>query len=602
MEETTTPTRTEIPESDKWDLRHLFQDVGKWQEDFAWVQANYSRLGEWKGKLGRSAADLAACLEFEKELDVKIERLYHFASLQLSEDGSNTEYLARIGQLQNLLTTIGELASFLSPEIQSIDDKRWSEFLDDPVLSEWRIRLKKIRRMRPHVLSEKEERLLALGAAALDGYDDAFSQLTNVDMKFGTIRDAEGRERPLTQSTYSALLIQRDRSVRQQAFEKFYNEFQDHQYTLATSLSYSVKTDVFRARARNYPSALEASLFHDDVPVAVYDQLISSVRGGIPVLLRYYDLRRRVLKLDELHSYDTYVPLVHEIETRTSFDEAIEKVLASLSPLGPEYVEALGQGLKGRWCDRYETKGKRSGAFSSGSYGAPPYILMNYKEDVFADIYTLAHEAGHSMHTWFAQRSQLFQDYDYPIFLAEVASTLNEELLTHFLLEQTTDPKMRAYIINRQIDDLRGTLFRQTMFAEFEKVVHAIEEAGDALTLDTLKGEYMKLLQAYFGDVVTIDPQLALECLRIPHFYSAFYVYKYATGISAAVQLSQKVIQGDAKAVEKYLGFLKSGGSRFPLDTLKNAGVDMLSPEPVKSCLNLFECRLDELDKLLVSS
>jgi len=602
MEETTTPTRAEIPESDKWDLRHLFQDVGKWQEDFVWVQANYSRLEGWKGKLGCSAQDLAACLEFEKELDLKIERLYHFASLQLSEDGSNTDYLGRIGQLQNLLTTIGELASFLSPEIQSIDDKRWSEFLSDPVLSEWRIRLKKIRRMRPHVLSEKEERLLALGAAALDGYDDAFSQLTNVDMKFGSVRDTDGRERPLTQSTYSALLLQRDRSVRQQAFEKFYTEFQDHQYTLATSLSYSIKTDVFRARARNYPSALEASLFHDDVPVAVYDQLISSVRGGITVLLRYYDLRRRVLKLDELHSYDTYVPLVHEIETRTSFDEAVEKVLASLSPLGPEYVETLAEGLKGRWCDRYETKGKRSGAFSSGSYGAPPYILMNYKEDVFADIYTLAHEAGHSMHTWFAQRSQLFQDYDYPIFLAEVASTFNEELLTHFLLEQTTDPKMRAYIINRQIDDLRGTLFRQTMFAEFEKVVHAIEEAGDALTLDTLKSEYMKLLKAYFGDVVTIDPQLALECLRIPHFYSAFYVYKYATGISAAVQLSQKVIQGDAEAVEKYLGFLKSGGSKFPLETLKNAGVDMLSPEPVKSCLDVFERRLEELDKLLASN
>ena len=511
MDETTTPTRTEIPEADTWDLRHLFQDVGKWQEDFAWVQANYSRLADWKGKLGRSARDLGDCLEFEKELDLKIERLYHFASLQSSEDGSNTEYLARIGQLQNLLTTIGELASFLSPEIQAIDDTRWSEFLNDPALSDWRIRLQKIRRMRPHVLSEKEERLLALGAAALDGYDDAFSQLTNVDMKFGNVRDAEGRERPLTQSTYSALLLQRDRSVRQQAFEKFYAEFQDHQYTLATSLSYSVKTDVFRARARNYPSALEASLFRDDVPVAVYDQLISSVHSGIPVLLRYYDLRRRVLKLDELHSYDTYVPLVPQIETRTSFDEAVEKVLASLSPLGPEYVEALGEGLRGRWCDRYETKGKRSGAFSSGSYGAPPYILMNYKDDVFADIYTLAHEAGHSMHTWFAQRSQLFQDYDYPIFLAEVASTFNEELLTHFLLEQTTDPKMRAYIINRQIDDLRGTLFRQTMFAEFEKVVHAIEEAGEALTLDTFKNEYMKLLKAYFGDAVVIDPQLALS-------------------------------------------------------------------------------------------
>src|SRR4051794_34017891 len=276
MEETKTPTRAEIPETDKWDLHHLFQDVGKWHEDFAWVQANYPRLAEWKGKLGRSAKDLAECLEFEKELDLKIERLYHFASLQLSEDGSNTEYLARVGQLQNLLTTIGELASFLSPEIQSIDDTRWSEFLNDPVLSDWRIQLKKIRRLRPHVLSEKEERLLALGAAALDGYDDAFSQLTNVDMKFGSVIDEKGEERPLTQSSYSSFLVKRDHDLRKRAFHQFYAEFQDHQFTLATALAYSVKADVFRARARNYPSALEASLFRDDIPVAVYNALIES--------------------------------------------------------------------------------------------------------------------------------------------------------------------------------------------------------------------------------------------------------------------------------------------------------------------------------------
>ena len=274
--------------------------------------------------------------------------------------------------------------------------------------------------------------------------------------------------------------------------------------------------------------------------------------------------------------------------------------MTSLAPLGPEYADVLREGLQGRWCDRYETRGKRSGAFSSGSYGAPPYILMNYEEDVFADIYTLAHEAGHSMHTWFAQKSQLFQDYDYPIFLAEVASTFNEELLTHFLLEQTTDPKMRAYIINRQVDDLRGTLFRQTMFAEFEQVIHAIEERGDALTLDIFKAEYRKLLEAYFGQAVVLDPQLDLECLRIPHFYSAFYVYKYATGISAAVALSEKVLAREAGAVEKYLGFLKSGGSKFPLETLREAGVDMATAAPIESTLRLFEQRVNELEALLL--
>ena len=274
-------------------------------------------------------------------------------------------------------------------------------------------------------------------------------------------------------------------------------------------------------------------------------------------------------------------------------------MLASLTPLGTEYTNALAEGLHGRWCDRYETKGKRSGAFSSGSFHAPPYILMNYKNDVFSDVYTLAHEAGHSMHTWFAQRSQRFQDYDYPIFLAEVASTFNEELLTHYLLENTDDPKMRAYIINRQIDDLRGTLFRQTMFAEFEKVIHALEERGDAVTLDVFKSEYHKLLEAYFGTGVTLDPQLDLECLRIPHFYSAFYVYKYATGISAAVALSERVLTKVPGSVDAYLNFLRSGGSRFPLETLTAAGIDMTTSAPVESALRLFERRLTELEGLL---
>jgi oligoendopeptidase F len=504
-----------------------------------------------------------------------------------------------MGELQNLLTTIGEATAFVVPEIQAIDDEKFAQFLADPGLKEWRVNLHKIRRMKPHVLSEKEERLLALGSSALDGYDDAFSQLTNVDMKFGVLVDEKGEQRPLTQSSFSSFLVRRDHDLRKRAFHQFYGEFQDHQFTLAAALSYSVKADVFRARARNYPSALEASLFRDDIPAAVYDQLIAAVRQNLPPLSRYYELRRRVLGLDELHHYDTYVPLVAEIETDISFDEAIDKVLASLAPLGREYVDSLGNGLRGRWCDRYESKGKRSGAFSSGSYGAPPYILMNYKSDVFSDVYTLAHEAGHSMHTWNAQRTQLYQDADYPIFLAEVASTFNEELLTHHLLAQTDDPKMRAYIINRQIDDIRGTLFRQTMFAEFEKIIHAIEERGEALTLDVFKNEYRKLLETYLGPGLTIDPELDLECLRIPHFYSAFYVYKYATGVSAAIALAERVLSGAPGAVEAYLGFLKSGGSKFPLETLQKAGVDMTTAAPIESTLRLFDRRVAELETLL---
>jgi oligoendopeptidase F len=596
----TVPTRTEVSDSDKWDLTHLFADVSKWQEDFVWVQQTYPRIKEFKGKVGASARNLAECLEFEKAIDLRLERLYHFASLQLAEDSANTEYLARAGQMQNLMTKIGEASAFVVPEIQAIDDETFARFIVDPALADWRIKLRKIRRMKPHVLSESEERILALGSAALSGYDDTFSQLTDVDMKFGVLTDETGREKPLTQSSFSSFLVKRDAELRKRAFHQFYAEFQDHQYTLAASLAYSVKADIFRARARNYASALQAALFPDDVPVSVYEELIKSVRANLKPLFRYFDLRRRVLGLKELHHYDTYVPLVAEIETQIPFDEAVERVLAAVQPLGKEYVDVLGEGLRGRWCDRYETKGKRSGAFSSSSYSAPPYILMNYKEDVFADVYTLAHEAGHSMHTWFAQESQRFQDYDYPIFLAEVASTFNEDLLTHHLLEQNRDPKMRAYIINRQIDDIRGTLFRQTMFAEFEKVIHQIEESGDALTLDVFKSEYHKLLATYFAENFVLDSPLDLECLRIPHFYGAFYVYKYATGISAAIALSERVLGKEPGAVKRYLGFLKSGGSKFPLETLKEAGVDMSTSAPIQSTLALFGRRLNELEELLL--
>jgi oligoendopeptidase F len=593
------PLRADIVDSDKWDLTHLFADVSKWQQDFAWLQREYPKLEQWKGRVAESAQTLAGLLEFEKALEQKMERVYHYASLQVAEDSTNNEYLARIGQVQNLITKIGETAAFVVPEILAIDDERFGEFLAEPALKDWGIKLHKIRRMGRHVLSVPEERLLALSNVPLSGYNDTFSQLTDVDMKFGVLVDETGREQPLSQNSFSSFLVKRDPKLRKRAFHQFYVEFLDHQYTLAASLAYSVRADVFHARARHYPSALEAALFPDDVPVAVYNGLIQSVRANLKPLFRYFDLRRHVLGLAELHHYDTYVPLVPEIQTRFTFDEAVEMVLDALAPLGKEYFQVLAEGLRSRrWCDRYENKGKRSGAFSAGSYGAPPYILMNYKQDVFADVYTLAHEAGHSMHSWFSQSSQLFQDYEYPIFLAEVASTFNEELLTHHLLRTTNDPKMRAYIINREIDDLRGTLFRQTMFAEFERIIHAIEESGDALTLDFFKSEYHKLLEAYFAENFVLDPELDLECLRIPHFYHAFYVYKYATGISAAVALSQRVLSGQPGSVEAYLQFLRSGGSKFPLETLKAAGVDMTTSAPIESTLQLFERRVGELEAL----
>jgi len=595
----TIPARFEISESDTWDLRKLFSKEEDYREALAGLKDLYPKIAQYKTRLGESAKTLCECLEFEKSLDQTAERLGHYASLKYAEDSSNNDNLSRRAELTNLVTKVSEAASFINPEIQQIPDETFERFLEDPILGDWKTSLTKLRRYKPHTLSEREERLLTLSAPIIRGHSDTFSQLTNVDMKFGSLIE-ENQERALSLSTYISFLHKKDRDLRRRAFHQFYAEFDDHKYTLASALCSSVRADVFSAKIRNYPSAREASLFSDKIPVAVYDNLIATVRKNLPVLHEYYQLRKEILELDQIHQYDTFVPMVPAIRTNTTFEEAIEIILKALKPLGGEYLQTLGNGLRSRWVDRYETKGKRSGAFSSSSYGNPPYILMNYKADVFSDVFTLAHEAGHSMHSSFAQKHQKFQDYGYPIFLAEVASTFNEELLTHYLLDQAGVVQMRAYLIDRQIEDIRQTLFRQTMFAEFEKEIHEIEENGGPLTLESFKNVYRSLLDAYFGPGFVIDGQLDLECLRIPHFYSAFYVYKYATGISAAISLADRVLSGGPEELEAYLGFLKAGGYHFPIDILRAAGVDMLSPEPIEKAMNLFQSRIVQLRELML--
>jgi oligoendopeptidase F len=594
----TLPVRSEVAVSDTWDLSPLYETDEAWEEDFAVLQGAAALVERFRGRLGESAEVLAECLEVEKTVDLRVERLNQFAALRVTEDSANAVALDREARLESLLVRVGEAWSFLAPEIQTLSDATFQEYLGTGILRDWGISLRKLRRLRDHILSPGEERILALGSSAVRGHGETFSQLTNVDMKFGKLRDGDGNERDLTQSSFSSFLQQRDGGIRRAAFHQFYEEFSDHKFTLAASLASSVRADVFHARARNYGSAREASLFGDDVPVAVYDGLIATVRQNLGSLFDYFELRRKVLGLGEIHHYDTYVPMVENVQVDVPWDRAVERVLEAVAPLGAEYVETLRGGLgRGRWCDRYENKGKRSGAFSYGTYTSPPYIMMNYKQDVFSDVYTLAHEAGHSMHTWYSRREQLFQNYHYPIFLAEVASTFNEILLTEHLLKTTDDKRMRAFILNRQIDDLRGTLFRQTMFAEFERDIHATEEAGEALTLGAFQRIYRRLLSDYFGSGFALDPELELECLRIPHFYNAFYVYKYATGISAAASLAAGVLEtGDASA---YLLFLKSGGSRYPIETLAAAGVDMSNPAPVQAALDLFSRRVAELRSLL---
>ena len=459
--------------------------------------------------------------------------------------------------------------------------------------------LERILRYKPHTLSPGEEKLLAMQGEMSDASNNIFRQLNNADLKFGFVKNEEGEEVELSHASFSTFLHSPNRKVRQAAFHQYYTQFKAHENTLAATLAGSIQRDVYYAKARNYPSALEGSLFPDNVPPSVYDNLIASVRKNLPKVHHYLDVRRRKMKLKEIHHYDTYVPILSELDVKYTWNQAVKVVIESLAPLGSEYCGILEKGLMGRWCDRYENQGKQSGAFSSGTYDSIPYILMNYQPTVLDHVFTLTHEAGHSMHSHFSAKNQPHPYWGYTIFVAEVASTFNEQLLSKHLMSKAGDKKQRAYLLNREIDAIRGTIIRQTMFAEFEKQTHALVEAGEPLTVDKFQSVYRDLLKAYFGPEFTIDDELSLECFRIPHFYRAFYVYKYATGLSAAIALSERVVSGGKKELGDYLNFLKGGCSKDPLDLLRDAGVDMGKPAAVDTALAHFGKLVDELDELI---
>jgi oligoendopeptidase F len=504
-----------------------------------------------------------------------------------------------VGRFQHVSTRAGEAASFIRPEIMAIPPATLADWMSLPVLAPYRLLLERIVRTRPHTLSEREEKLLAMQGTFAGTAGKVFRQLTDADLKFGDVTTGKGERVELSNATFTTLLHDTAPDVRRTVFHQFYAEYEAHANTLAATLSGSNERDIYAARVRGFPSAVEAALFSDNVPLSVYDRLVDAVRGNLPAVHRYYDLRKRVLGLDEIHLYDCYVPLVPELEQRHTWDQAVAVILESLAPLGGDYGQRLERGLRGRWCDRYPNAGKRSGAFSSGTYDSDPYILMNFQEEVIEHVFTLTHEAGHSMHTRFSADAQPYQYSGYTIFVAEVASTFNEQLLTRLLLERATSPKERAAILSREIDSIRATIIRQTMFAEFERKTHASAEAGEPLTLERLRGIYRELLNAYFGPRFAIDPQLELECLRIPHFYNAFYVYKYATGLAAAITLAKRVADGVPGALDRYLGFLKGGSSKWPLDLLRDAGVDLETPAPVDTALARFSELVDELATLL---
>ncbi len=593
------PTRRQVKPADTWDLSSLFENDANWERAFTAWEKQIPRYEKFRGTLGDGPAALARCFEFDSDFERAGERLGTYAYLKTAEDLSDSEYQRMLGRYEHAGTLAAEAASFIRPEILSLPAEKLNEYVNAKPLRRFRLQLERLIRYKPHTLGPGEEKLLAMQHEMAGAANRVFRQLTDADLKFGMCRNEKGESVELSQSTFSVFLHSPSRAVRRQAFHQFYKQFQAHENSLAAAFSSSVQKDVYYARARGYPSAREASLFHDNVPVSVYDNLVAAVRSKLPAVYRYFELRRRKMRLRDIHHYDTYVPILSELDTRHTWKQAVDVVVDSLAPLGSDYCRALSEGLNGRWCDRYPNQGKRSGAFSSGSYDGWPYILMNYQPDVLDHVFTLAHEAGHSMHTHFSAKHQPFEYYNYTIFVAEVASTFNEQLLSRHLMQRAKSDQQRAYLINREIDAIRGTIIRQTMFAEFEKIAHELVEAGEPLTVERLKTEYGKLLADYFGPDFALDEELKLECLRIPHFYNAFYVYKYATGLSAAIALSERVLSGGKQEHDDYLLFLKGGSSKWPLDLLKDAGVDMTSPVPVQTALDYFERLVSELDDLL---
>jgi oligoendopeptidase F len=592
--------RSEIDSKDKWNLEKLYSSVEGWEADFVEVSESAKKYSAFKGAAKQSSEKCRRMIEFDLAVGRKIDKLHVYAHLCNDQDKTDNSGEILYQRVVSLHTQISEKSSFIIPELQAIDDDQIAKYLSSPDLEQYRFYLENIFRFKPHTLSKESEELLAMSGEVFGAARNIFSQLDNADMRFGNINNGRGESFELSHGNFINFLTDPDPDVRRNAFNQYYEAYDNHKYTLASSLSYSIKKDWLKARIRGYDSCRSAALFGDNVPISVYDNLIDSVKKSGDVIGRYMNLRKKALNLKELHFYDTYIPIIKDVDFNMPYEEAVENCVAAALVLGEDYTAIMRDGLLNGWVDRYENRGKRSGAYSSGCFDSDPYILMNYEPRNINSLYTLMHEAGHSMHSYYSIQNQPYVYSDYTIFVAEVASTFNETLLSDSLIKKyANDPKMKAYILNREIDNLRGTLFRQTMFAEFEHIAHTAVEEGVPLTIEKFREIYHSLLTEYFGDSLVLDELLELECLRIPHFYSAFYVYKYATGISAAVSLASQVMKGDVSARDSYRKFLTLGGSMFPIDELKVAGVDMSGRDAVESTLKRFALLVDELEAIL---
>lgn len=598
----TTKTRSEVEKEDCWNVEALYNSPADWENAFkafsSTAKPKFPKIATFKGRLCESPKVLKEAFEEVTILSRELTKLYTYAHLRHDEEIANDQFKVMLSQISSLLNDFSEEISWFEPEIIAMPQDKLDVFLKSAELENYRFAIEKIIRIKKHTLSPEMEELLAISGKAISTPHKVFSAMNDADFKFEDVLDGKGNSRPMSHATFGLYLRDQDRVLRENTFNTMHKPYAYFENTLTEVLNGQIQAHCFHAKARRYDSALEASLFPKNIDTNVYHALLKAVNENLHVLHRYMDLREKILGIGKLHIYDMQVPLTKDLDIKMSYKEAEDIVIESVAPLGTDYQNMLMKGFKEkRWVDRYENQNKRSGAYSSGCFDSEPYILMNYK-GILRDVFTLAHEAGHSMHSLLSHKNQPYQYSDYPIFLAEVASTFNEELLMQCLLKRFTKKEEQIFLINQKIEDVRATLFRQTCFAEFELLIHQMAEKDIPLTPKILKEEYRKLTTKYYGNNVIIDSAVDIEFARIPHFYYNFYVYQYATGVSAALSLSEKVLNGDKTDRDAYLSFLKAGSSLYPIDILKNAGVDMTTPKPVASAIHKFETLVEKLETL----
>lgn len=593
------PLRSEVDQDLTWDLTSIYENDEAWEAAFDKLSNQLSQVQAYKGKLGESAQALLDAILFQESCAYELGLLYVYAHLQFDTDTTNSKYAGYFSKIQGLYAQVLASFSFYKTELLTYDEKQIFDYLDElDELNKYKHDLRILFDQRPHILSEVEEKLLAEASEVLDAPTSIFGMLNNADISFRKVKGEDGTPQTLSHGRYALFLESKNRDVREDAFRAMYEAFSGLKNTFAATLSSTVKLHNLNARLRGFESARQAALFANHIDESVYDALVEAVNSRLDLLHRYVALRKRALKLDQVAMYDMYTPLVSEVEVKFTYQEGWELILDALSILGEEYLEVLKMAQKERWIDVVENKGKRSGAYSSGTYGTNPYILLNWQDNI-DNVFTLAHELGHSVHSYFTRKYQPFVYGDYSIFLAEVASTTNEILLVDYMLKKYDDKNIQAYIINHYLDGFKGTVFRQTQFAEFEDLIHKSDQAQNPLTTDFLFDTYFDLNKKYYGDEMHYDQDIGYEWARIPHFYMNYYVYQYATGFSAASALSAKILANPETAVEPYLNYLKAGSSDYPIDVLKKAGVDMSSNEATKAALDVFETRLSQLEKLI---